>query len=204
MAPLLLGIFAFIWMWAAWDPTYRFGWLLENLLVFAFVPALVVTYRWHRFSDRSYFLLFVFVSLHVIGSHWTYNSVPWPNWTAMGFERNQYDRVVHLAYGLLLALPTREVMERVWKRRTAGASFLTVEFLLATSAIYEVIEWIVVLIVAPELGNEFMGAQGDEFDAIADMALAGLGAVVSVLAIEAIRALRRRRTAEPPKGTTTF
>lgn len=201
MAPLLLGIFAFIWMWAAWDPTYRFGWLLENLLVFAFVPALVVTYRWHRFSDRSYFLLFVFVSLHVIGSHWTYNSVPWPDW---GNGRNQYDRVVHLAYGLLLALPTREVMERIWKRRTAGASFLTVEFLLATSAIYEVIEWIVVLIVAPELGNEFMGAQGDEFDAIADMALAGLGAVVSVLAIEAIRALRRRRTAEPPKGTTTF
>lgn len=204
MAPLLLGIFALIWMRAAWDPTYRFGWFLENLLVFAFVPALVATYRWHRFSDRSYLLLFTFVSLHVVGSHWTYNSVPWPDWKAMGFERNQYDRVVHLAYGLLLALPTREVLERVWKRRTAGVSFLTVEFLLATSAVYEIIEWIVVLIVAPELGNEFMGAQGDEFDAIADMALAGLGAVVSVLAIEAIRALRRRRLANAPKGTTTF
>jgi putative membrane protein len=188
-------------MRAAWDPIYRFGWLLENLLVFAFVPALVIAYRWHRFSDRSYLLLFVFVSLHVIGSHWTYNSVPWPDW---GDGRNQYDRIVHFAYGLLLALPTREVLERVWRRRSAGVSFLTVEFLLATSALYEVIEWIVVLVVAPEAGAEFLGAQDDEFDAVADMALAGLGAVIAVLAIEALRAVRRRRRTEAPSGTTTF
>jgi putative membrane protein len=191
--PTLLAIFALVWAWAAWDPIHRSDWLLENLLVFASVPVLVWSYFRFRLSDTAYVLIFLFMTLHVVGSHWTYSNVPWPDWRAMGFERNQYDRVVHLSYGLLLVLPAREVLVRLTRRDSAATSYFGVEFILASSALYEVIEWITALVVAPDLGAEFLGSQGDPFDAVADMALAGLGALVVVLGWHAFK----RRHANP-------
>ena len=38
-----------VWSWAAVDPLYRDDWLLENYLVFAFVPVLV----WSWFRRRA-------------------------------------------------------------------------------------------------------------------------------------------------------
>ena len=184
LPPTLLGVFVFIWLWAAWEPLDRQDWLLENLLVFLSVPALLITYRWHRFSDLSYCFLFTFISLHVVGSHWTYSSVPYqeltflPGWMREG--RNGYDRFVHFMYGLLLFVPAREVIARVTGRTGFSASYFAVEFMVATSALYEIVEWVTALIVAPGLADKFLGQQGDQFDAVADMALAGLGALITM------------------------
>jgi len=194
LPPLLLSFFLFIWMWAAWDPVDRHDWLLENLLIFLSVPLLVATFHRIRFSDGSYVLLFVFLSLHVIGSKWTYSNVPWPDWQAMGFPRNEYDRVVHFCYGLLLALPARELIARWTGRPGLSSSYFAVEFVLATSALYEIIEWITAIIVAPELGAAFLGSQGDPFDAVADMALAGLGALIA-MTIHAVLTRNSRKAA---------
>ncbi len=176
--PTLLGLFLVLWAWAAVAPLDRFDWWLENLLVFLTVPAVVVSYRWFRFSDLSYAFLFVFVSLHVIGSHWSYARVPWPHWRTMGFDRNEYDRVVHFAYGLLLTYPAAEVFRRAgWGSGWRGG-LLALQFILATAAIYEILEWATAMIVNPKLADAFLGQQGDSFDAVEDIALGGLGAVV--------------------------
>jgi putative membrane protein len=42
-------------------------------------------------------------------------------------------------------------------------------------------EWITAVIVAPEAGVAFLGTQGDVWDAQKDMALAGLGALISMI-----------------------
>ena len=72
----LLIVFAAVWIWAAINPSYRHDWLLENYLVFIFVPIIVLTGRYFRLSDASYTLITLFMILHVIGSHYTYAEVP--------------------------------------------------------------------------------------------------------------------------------
>lgn len=176
----LLAIFVVIWFWAATDPEYPFNWFIENLLVFILVPALAVSYRWFRFSDLSYFLMFVFASLHVIGSHWTYNSVPGFDLGGDGPHQNIYDRVVHFASGLLLTLPAAEILARIYDMTTGRAAFLAFQATLALGAVYEIIEWGAAMVLAPEAAGAFLGQQGDSFDGIADMALAGAGSLVAI------------------------
>ncbi|MBI4448918.1 DUF2238 domain-containing protein [Candidatus Woesearchaeota archaeon] len=40
--------------------------------------------------------------------------------------------------------------------------------------------WVVAVTLAPSQGSAFLGTQGDEWDAIKDMGLAGLGALISM------------------------
>jgi putative membrane protein len=97
-------------------PHDRAAWGLENALLFVAVAALVAVRCTLPLSRVSYTLIFVFCCLHSIGAHYTYSEVPYQDWLAAltGWRpagRNQYDRIVHFAYGLLsarcsYALPT--------------------------------------------------------------------------------------------------
>lgn len=171
LALVWLGVLAVVWAWAAYKPVFRHDWLLENILVFITVP--VLAYVWWRrpVSDLAWTLVSLFLALHIVGSHWTYSNVPIP-WEQWGFERNHYDRVVHFLYGFLLVQPIKEVLG--WRPDVYGrwAWVLALQFIVASSALYEMIEWVAVEAVDPEAGAAFLGTQGDEFDAIKDMALA--------------------------------
>jgi putative membrane protein len=192
LPPVLLGLFAILWTWAAIDPLHRFDWFLENLLVFLCLPLLVWAQRRGVFSDTALLLLFLFSAMHVVGSKWTYSNVPWPDWQALGFERNHYDRIVHFCYGFLLVVPFAEV----YRRRGHGQGWVSaVQFVLASSAFYEILEWATVAVVNPAAGAAFLGAQGDEFDAVKDMALAGGGAALTATGLAVARRLRRPRAA---------
>ena len=57
---------------------------------------------------------------------------------------------------------------------------MPVEFVLAFSAIYEIIEWLIAVAFGGDLGVAYLGTQGDPWDAIKDMALAGLGSVIAM------------------------
>ena len=177
---LLLLAFAAVWTWAAIAPKFPHDWLLENYLVFLFVPAILITGRYFRLSDLSYTLITAFMMLHVAGSHYTYAEVPLgfelQRW--FGAERNMYDRLVHFCFGLLLAYPLRETFLRVARTRGVWGYWLPVELVLAFSAVYEIIEWLVAAQVDPAAGLAFLGAQGDVWDAQKDMLLAGLGALL--------------------------
>lgn len=121
---LLLGVlFAILWIALAIQPWYRRDWALENALVAVFVVLMALSYRRLVFSRASYTLIFVFLCLHEIGAHYTYAEVPYDQWfqalsgvtlnSLLGWERNNYDRVVHFCYGLLLVYPVREIFLRV-------------------------------------------------------------------------------------------
>jgi putative membrane protein len=179
---LLLAIFVAVWCWAAWKPLHPDDWLLENYLVFFWVPVLLITARYFRLSDISYGLITLFMCLHVIGSHYTYAEVPFgevvQEW--VGADRNMYDRLVHFAYGLLLAYPIREVLVRIAGLRGFWGYFFPVDVTFAFSSIYEIVEWQAAALAAPELGLAFLGTQGDIWDAQKDMLMAGLGAIVAM------------------------
>lgn len=181
----LLVVFLVFWSWAAYQPLHPDDWLLENYLVFAWVPIILLSARYFRLSDTSYTLITIFMCLHVIGSHYTYAEVPFGDtlkeW--LGAERNMYDRLVHLSYGLLLAYPVREVFMRLAGAKGFWSYFFPIDMTFGFSAIYELIEWRAAANVPPELGLAFLGSQGDVWDAQKDMGLAGLGAIIAMLIV---------------------
>ncbi len=178
-------LFIAFWIWAAVDPLYRDGWLLENYLVFLFVPIIFIFGKWLKLSNVSYTLITVFMILHVIGSHYTYAEVPFgdtlQNW--FGSDRNMYDRLVHFCYGFLLAYPAREVFVRLSQAKGFWGYFFPLDIVGSTAAIYEIIEWLTARNVDPHAGLSFLGSQGDIWDAQKDMALAMVGSIIAMLII---------------------
>jgi len=172
-----------LWIITAIDPFNRRDWFLENLLVFVYGTLLVLTYRRFAFSSLSYLLFTVFMSLHLVGAHYTYAEVPFGFWLqdALGMTRNHYDRIVHFSFGLLIAYPFRELLLRAAGVAHSWSYLLAVCIVLAFSGFYEVIEGIVAMIVDPELGMAYLGTQGDVWDAQKDTFLAFCGSVIAML-----------------------
>ena len=181
----LIIVFLVAWIWSAIDPVYPHDWLLENYLVFIFVPLIFILGRYFRLSNVSYTLITIFMVMHVIGSHFTYSEVPFgytlQDW--FNTDRNMYDRLVHFSYGLLLAYPVREVFMRLSQAKGFWSYYFPLDLVGASSALYEVIEWLTARRVDPTAGLAFLGTQGDIWDAQKDMLLAIIGAVIAMLII---------------------
>ena len=172
------------------SPMDRADWLLENALVLFFAVIMALTYRSFPLSRISYSLIFIFMSLHEIGAHYTYAEVPYDAFLisnfgfslneAMGWDRNHFDRLVHFLYGLLLAYPVRELYCRVANARGFWAYFFPLDLTMATSMMFELFEWGAAELFGGDLGMAFLGTQGDVWDAHKDMALASLGAFTAM------------------------
>lgn len=188
----LLAILTLVAIVLAFGPVDRSAWALENALALGLVLLLWFTRKRFRLSRTSYVLIFVFLVLHEVGAHYTYSEVPYREaWAALtggevGDGRNHFDRFVHFAYGLLLAFPMRELFVRVAGSRGFWSYFLPLDMTLASSALYELVEWGAAMFFGGDLGAAYLGTQGDEWDAQKDMALAGLGAVIALVATAAV------------------
>ena len=179
--PTLAVIFVLFAIVMAIEPYDRHDWMLENALVLIFSILILATCRSFPLSRVSYTLLFVFLMLHEIGSHYTYALVPYDDWfrslfgtglnELLGFERNHFDRFVHFCYGLLLAYPIREVFIRIANVRGFWSYFLPLDLTMSTSMLYELVEWGAAEFFGGELGQAYLGTQGDVWDAHKDMAL---------------------------------
>ncbi|MDH5387173.1 MAG: DUF2238 domain-containing protein [Gammaproteobacteria bacterium] len=184
-----------LWVVTAIGPLYPRDWFLENILVIVWVVLLAATYRRFQFSNFSYALFVIFLSMHLVGAHYTYTETPFGFWMQdwFGFERNHYDRLVHFAFGLLIACPFRELLMRRSGIKATWSYSLTVAIVLSFSSLYEVIEGMVAMIVSPDLGSAYLGTQGDEWDAQKDAFLAFAGSVIAMalvwLRINAVKLL---------------
>ena len=192
LAVLFAGVFTALGV----APLHRADWALENVLVVLAVVLLVTTYRKFPFSRVSYTLIFLFLCLHEVGSHYTYSKVPYNAWTEavfgrslndlMGWERNHFDRLIHFTYGLFIAYPLREVFLRIVNVRGFWGYFLPLDITMSTSMIYELIEWGAAEVFGGDLGAAYLGTQGDVWDAHKDMLLASIGGLVAMLITAAI------------------
>lgn len=200
---MVLGVvLAALWIPLAFDPFDRKDWILENVLVVLAIALLAITYRSFPLSRTSYTLIFVFLCLHTIGAHYTYAQVPYDDWwrsltgstfnELVGWQRNNFDRVVHFGYGLLLSYPIRELFLRVAGVRGFWGYFLPLDLTMSTSALYELIEWGAAEFFGGELGAAYLGTQGDVWDAHKDMALASLGALIAMSLVAFLNSRTKR------------
>lgn len=191
-APLaLFAGYVAIFVWGAIDPYDRATWWAENIPIVAVVATLVVLYlRGVRFSPLAYLLMAVLPYWHTVGGHYTFERVPF-GWfdRAFGFERNMFDRIGHFsvgfyAFGVLEYLRSRRAM-------SLPLACLFAVFAIAFVAMsYELLEWWYAAYGGnAEAGANFLGSQGDVWDAQKDMLMDTIGALVAV----ALFLLRRRR-----------
>lgn len=186
---LLFWLFVFNWCVLAFNVKFFEDWKLENYLTVPFAVIIYITHRTFRFSNLSYGLIFAYMMFHIVGSHYTYAEVPFGFWMRDAFDiaRNHYDRIVHFFFGFLLAYPLREAAVRITSAKGVWGFYIPIEFVLAFSAIYEIIEWIIAIMFGGDLGIAYLGTQGDVWDAIKDMALAGSGAAIAMATVFIVR-----------------
>lgn len=209
----LFGVFLAVTTWSGYAPWHRADWLLENILCLLALPVLWAIYRRLPFSMLSWSLVFSFLCLHQLGAHYTYSEVPYDAWWQsltghslnqwFGWDRNHFDRMVHVLYGFLLAYPIREIFLHLMQVRGFWSYFLPLDLTLSSSALYELIEWAAAGVFGGELGAAYLGTQGDPWDAQKDMALAAGGALLAMLITAVVhwrcqRDLAREWTTDAP------
>lgn len=111
--------------------------------------------------------------------------------------------MVHFAYGLLLVVPAKEFIEKGIKIRSGAVWWFAWEFIMATSMLYELAEWLVAILLSPEAAEAYNGQQGDMWDAQKDMGLATLGALLTILFLHIARRIRRGKSKENTFSPTT-
>ncbi|GGP94187.1 DUF2238 domain-containing protein [Shewanella ulleungensis] len=173
------------------NPYNRADWALENVLVVLSVIFVVFTYKKCPLSRLSYSLRFIFMSLHEIGSYYTYSNVPYDEFLLsyfnvslneyMGWNRNNFDRLIHFAYGFLLAYPVRDLYCKIAAVKGFWSYFTPLNLIMSTSMLYELVEWGAAEVFGGELGMAYLGTQGDIWDAHKDMALASLGGLLAMV-----------------------
>jgi putative membrane protein len=141
------------------------------------------------FSIPAFLSASTFLALHSVASYYGYCNVPYDDWLEAAFgvrpatwlhsPRNHFDRPIHLCYGLLLYAPVHELAARLLRIGRRGAAWVAIDFILATSLLYEVAEWLIAVFMAPSIAERYNGQQGDPWDAQKDMALAACGAIIA-------------------------
>jgi len=183
-----LFIFFVVLVWSAINPKDQFTWFLEVLPAIIGIIVLAITYKSFHLTPLLYILILLHCVILMVGGHYTYAEVPlfdyFKEW--FGFDRNNYDKVGHLAQGFVPAMIAREIIIR--KGIIASAFwqfFFIVCFCLAFSAFYELIEWWAALVVGED-ADAFLGTQGYEWDTQSDMAWALSGAIIALLVLSKV------------------
>jgi putative membrane protein len=182
-------------------PYDRATWFLEVAPVLIAAP--IIAFTWRRFPLTT--LLCVLAALHALvliyGGAYTYARVPlgFQMQELLGLQRNPYDRLGHLMQGFVPAILAREILVR--GNHVQGSrmlAFVCICIAVAFSAVYELIEWGTAL----ALGGgsiDFLGTQGDIWDAQADMLCALIGAVVALATLSSLHDRQLRALIETTK-----
>jgi putative membrane protein len=183
------------------NPVYPNEIFLQHITTaFGIVLLTYITYK-NDLSNKAFLCIIIYLVFHIIGARWNYSYTPYDKWmqsvfglsinSYFGFVRNQYDRLVHFMYGFLLVISISEICTKWFnapKRLSLHIAFL---FILATSTIYELLEWMVAVFMSPTAAEAYNGQQGDFWDAQKDMALAMLGAILMIIITIIISYLKR-------------
>ena len=189
--PCLALLIAAVAIWSGIEPHLRAVWYAEVLQIFIVFFALIATYPLFRFSNLAYCLMSLWMILHLVGAHYTFELVPfdWANrllssW--LGEGRNHFDRVAHFIIGFY-SFPMAEWLLR---RKLCGpilAGFFSLFFIMSIAASYELIEWQYAVLAGGDDSIAFLGSQGDVWDAQKDILADTLGALTALALFYLIR-----------------
>ena len=150
---------------------------------------------WLLWHDRrwpmgvgAYAAICLFISAHNLAAHWLYSNVPYDDWfraaagwspqAAFGWQRNHFDRLIHLLYGLCFAPALAQYASARWRLGARRAAALALMAIMCSSLVYEWAEWAIALTLSPNEAEAYNGQQGDVWDAHMDMLLATIGALL--------------------------
>lgn len=173
---LIAAIFSYI------GAKEEFTWWLEALPVFVGILTLFI-FRKFQFTNLVYVVIFIHFLVLLLGAHYTYAEVPGFSWMneIFGGTRNNYDKIGHFIQGFSPALIAREILIRnKVLLKKSWLPFLVLSIVLAISAFYELIEWVISLF-SGEAGDRFLGTQGYIWDTQTDMFTALIGGLVALL-----------------------
>ena len=168
---------------SAINPHDYFTWFLEVIPAFVGLIILVITFKWFRFTDFTYFFILIHCYILFIGGHYTYAEVPLFNWIKDAFDqsRNNYDKVGHFAQGFIPAMIARELfIRKEIVKKGFWLSLITVCVCLSVSVVYELGEWMIA-IVSGQSAESFLGTQGYIWDTQSDMLYALIGALCMIV-----------------------
>ncbi|WP_018294947.1 DUF2238 domain-containing protein [Mariprofundus ferrooxydans] len=184
---LLGGIFVLFFIWMAIAPVSRDVWLAEAIPVMLVFAALTAGFRSFRFSSTAYTLMAVWLFWHTVGGHYTFAHVPF-GWVTdhFGFQRNNFDRIGHFSVGFY----AYAMAEWLLRKRYCGpvlATIFSILLIMSVAAGYEIVEWWYAVADGGDAGIEFLGSQGDIWDAQKDMLADTLGAITAMLLFWIVR-----------------
>lgn len=184
----LIGLLLALLLLAQIDQPYPGIALLQHIPTMLLIAASPWLLRRWPLSTASVACIALFMALHTLGGRYAYSNVPYDDWLraltgtslsdTFGWTRNHYDRLVHFAFGALSVIPVAEISRRWGGLGPRGAALTVLGWVLATSCLYEIFEWLLTIVAAGETADRYNGQQGDIWDAQKDMALATLGAVM--------------------------
>ncbi|WP_454831982.1 DUF2238 domain-containing protein [Pseudoxanthomonas wuyuanensis] len=183
---LTLAVFAASWIAPLWPLEQA---LHSSLTVVGLVWLALHDRRWPMLTSHFALICF-FIIVHSVAARWLYSNVPYEEWLqallgwspgqAFGWQRNHFDRLIHLLYGICFAPPVRRHLRQRWPLLTPRQAFvLALMLIICSSLLYEWLEWGIALLLSPEAAESYNGQQGDIWDAHADMLLATLGALAA-------------------------
>lgn len=169
------------------NPVSREVWMAEIIPVVIIFLILVFTFKLFQFSNLAYVLLSFWIFWHTIGGHYTFANVPF-GWVSemLGSERNHFDRIGHFSVGFYAFAMAEWLLRKGYCEFKLAATF-SLFFIMSVAAGYEIIEWWYAVVEGGDAGVEFLGSQGDIWDAQKDMLSDTLGAITSLVLFSYIR-----------------
>ncbi|HDR7720008.1 DUF2238 domain-containing protein (plasmid) [Bacillus albus] len=185
----LLLIVTAVFIWSIIKPARYSSWAAEAIPAVLGLIIIIAIYNKFRFTTLSYIIIAILAIIMFIGGHYTYSKVPLFNWIKDVFDlnRNHYDRFGHLIKGLFIIV-IREILLRK-TQLTEGPWLVTISISvsLAIAALYEIIEWLAFKIAkGGTTAKDFLGMQGDIWDAQWDMSLALVGSILALLTLSTL------------------
>lgn len=183
----MLGVFALSWLFPLWPYEQA---LHTSLALIGFALLWRYTTRW-QLSDRDFFFIAAFFSIHSIAGRWLYSYVPYDQWTQwafgfslseqMGWTRNHFDRLVHFMFGICFTPAIAGVAARRARLQPVHAFLAAVTAVMVVSLWYEWFEWLIAMTMSGKDAEAYNGQQGDGWDAHKDMLLATVGSLCWLL-----------------------
>lgn len=180
---LYLLVFVLVTAWSGYHAFDRTLWYLETFICLIGVVVLIFTFKRFRFTDLTYVFIILHLIILMVGAHYSYARVPLFDWISevCGSDRNNFDKLGHFAQGFVPAMIARELLIRldVVKKRS-WIPFFVICTCLSISTFYELTEWWGAVLIK-QSAEDFLGAQGYEWDTQSDMLCALIGASCMLL-----------------------
>ena len=171
--------------------SFGFNMYINNIGTLFLMSLMILDIREDVLGKFGFLGLWVFSVLHSVGACWLYSFVPYNEWMIFlfsfdldqffGFQRNNYDRLVHFLFGLLLLPAVNDFITKKNNFSPNQALFVAFLGIQVFSMLYELFEWGISVFASEGIAENYNGQQGDVWDAHKDMALAMLGSFFSFL-----------------------